>query len=144
MVRLNSNIFYQSSVRTIFKNFNILDEPGKPGTPKIKDYDANFVELEWGRPLSDGGSPITGYIIERRDKYSPVWEKCAEVDGDVNTGKVNDLIEGNSYEFRVVAVNKAGLSEPSDATKPHIARPKNSKFLKLTSHTIPRDTTLSD
>jgi len=60
--------------------------------------------------------------------YSPNWEKCAEVTGDVNTGKVPDLIEGNTYEFRVRAVNKAGPGEPSDATKPHLARPKNCKI----------------
>jgi hypothetical protein len=59
--------------------------------------------------------------------FSPNWEKCAEVKGDVTTGKVPDLIEGNQYEFRVRAVNKAGPGEPSDATKPHVARPKNCK-----------------
>lgn len=60
--------------------------------------------------------------------FSPNWEKCAEVKGDVTTGKVPDLIEGNQYEFRVRAVNKAGPGEPSDATKPHVARPKNCEY----------------
>nr|CAD7424747.1 unnamed protein product [Timema monikensis] len=104
---------------------NPFDDPGKPGTPEIKDYDKDFVELLWTRPTEDGGSPISGYIIEKKDKFSPNWEKCAEVAGDVTTGKVPDLIEGNRYEFRVRAVNKAGPGEPSDATKPHVARPKN-------------------
>ncbi|XP_023314705.1 twitchin isoform X11 [Trichogramma pretiosum] len=104
---------------------NPFDEPGKPGTPKIKDYDSDFVELEWTRPIDDGGSAITGYIIEKRDKFSPTWDKCAEVEDDVISGKVKDLIPGTQYEFRVRAVNKAGPGEPSDATKPHIARPKN-------------------
>lgn len=104
---------------------NPYDEPTKPGTPVIKDYDKDFVELAWDRPESDGGSPITGYIIEKKDKYSPDWEKCAEVEGDVTTGKVPDLIEGTKYEFRVRAVNKAGPGVPSDPTQPHIARAKN-------------------
>lgn len=46
-----------------------IDEPSKPGTPIIKDYDKNFVELEWEKPESDGGSPITGYIIEKKEKF---------------------------------------------------------------------------
>ncbi|XP_055385446.1 twitchin isoform X34 [Condylostylus longicornis] len=104
---------------------NPYDEPGKPGTPTIKDYDKDFVELEWTRPESDGGSPIVGYVIEKKDKYSPDWEKCADVEGDVTTGKVPDLIEGVKYEFRVRAVNKAGPGVPSDSTGPHVARPKN-------------------
>ena len=64
-------------------------------------------------------------IVRECCVYSPNWEKCAEVDGDVTTGRVPDLIEGNQYEFRVRAVNKAGPGEASDPTKPHIARPKN-------------------
>ncbi|KAF2885739.1 hypothetical protein ILUMI_20443 [Ignelater luminosus] len=104
---------------------NPFDEPDKPGTPEVIDYDKDFVELKWDKPKSDGGSPITGYIIEKRDKFNPNWEKCADVDGDVSTGKVNDLIEGTPYEFRIRAVNKAGPGEPSDASKIHVARPKN-------------------
>ncbi|XP_015183294.1 PREDICTED: twitchin isoform X5 [Polistes dominula] len=104
---------------------NPFDEPGKPGTPTVTDYDTNFVQLQWSRPDHDGGSPITGYVIEKRDKYSPTWEKCAEVEGDVNTGRVDDLVEGTHYEFRVRAVNKAGPGEPSEASKSHLARPKN-------------------
>lgn len=104
---------------------NPFDEPDKPGTPEIIDYDKDFVELKWDRPENDGGSPITGYVIEKRDKFNPNWEKCAEVDGDATTGKVNDLIEGTPYEFRVRAVNKAGSGTPSDASKTHVARPKN-------------------
>lgn len=107
---------------------NPFDEPDKPGTPEITDYDKDFVELKWDKPENDGGSPITGYIIEKRDKFNPNWEKCAEVDGDATVGKVNDLIEGTPYEFRIRAVNKAGPGEPSDASKIHVARPKNRKL----------------
>lgn len=107
---------------------NPFDEPGKTSAPEIVDYDKDFVELKWDKPESDGGSPITGYIIEKRDKYNPNWEKCAEVEGDTPRGKVDDLIEGTPYEFRIRAINKAGPGEPSDASKIHVARPKNRKY----------------
>ena len=81
--------------------------------------------MKWAKPESDGGSPITGYIIEKKDKYNPEWTPCAEIEGDVTTGKVNDLIEGTAYEFRVRAVNKGGPGEASDSTGTHVARPKN-------------------
>ncbi|CAG2161698.1 unnamed protein product [Oppiella nova] len=104
---------------------NPFDEPGKPGTPVIDDYDKDFVKLKWKEPESDGGSPITGYVIEKKDKYNPDWVPVAEVVGNVTTGKVPDLVEGNQYEFRVRAVNKGGPGVPSDSTGTHTARPKN-------------------
>ena len=104
---------------------NPYKEPGKPGTPDITDYDSDFVQLSWKRPESDGGSPITGYVIEKKDRYSSGWEPCLQVEGDNNTARVPDLIEGLQYEFRVRAVNKGGSGEPSEATAPHVARPKN-------------------
>lgn len=42
-------------------------------------------------------------------------------------GTIDGLKEGQQYEFRIRAVNKAGPGEPSDATKPIIAK---SRFVK--------------
>lgn len=106
----------------------IVDQPDKPGKPEIKDYDKDFVQLEWAKPETDGGSPITGYIIEKKTKHSPVWEKCGEVGGDMNTAKIEDLVEGNPYEFRIIAVNKGGESEPSQPSDLHVAKAKNRKY----------------
>lgn len=63
--------------KTDFKNIFIiklyivlhLDTPSRPSNPVIKDFDKDFVELGWDKPKTDGGSPITGYIIEKKDKY---------------------------------------------------------------------------
>lgn len=56
---------------------------------------------------------------------STLWEPCATVDGDSTKAHIPDLMEGNTYEFRVIAVNRAGPSDPSEPTPPHIARHKN-------------------
>lgn len=102
-------------------------KPDKPGTPVATDWDKDHVDLEWAPPKKDGGSPITGYIIEKRPRYGQ-WEKAVEVPGDKTSARVPDLTEGQEYEFRVIAVNKGGPGEPSDASVPVVAKPRFSKF----------------
>lgn len=63
------------------------------------------------------------------DKYGGSFVKCAEVAGNVCQGTVPKLEEGNQYQFRVRAVNKAGPGEPSEATNPHTAKARFCKYL---------------
>lgn len=102
----------------------IVATPSKPGAPEPEDWSANHVELKWTEPPSDGGSPITGYIVEVKDKYSPLWEKAIETTSPTPSAAVHGLIEGNEYQFRVIAVNKAGQSVPSEPGKTFVAKPR--------------------
>ena len=45
--------------------------------------------------------------------------------------RVPGLSEGKWYQFRVIAVNKAGESWPSVETKPHLCRHKNRTLNKI-------------
>lgn len=44
------------------------------------------------------------------------------------SGRVTDVIEGHEYEFRVIAVNKVGPSQPSDISKSVVAKPRFSTY----------------
>lgn len=99
-------------------------EPSKPGRPTPINWSKDFVELEWTKPKSDGGAPISEYIIQKRDKASRKWQDAATIGGDRTRGMVEDVEEGHEYEFRVIAVNKAGPSEPSDISDSVVAKPR--------------------
>ena len=42
----------------------MIDEPGQPGRPNILDWGPNHCDMSWALPDTDGGSPITHYVIE--------------------------------------------------------------------------------
>lgn len=127
MLRIHSVSYIKLEVITTNESL-FEDEPGKPGRPEPKDWDKDFVELAWRPPVSDGGAPIEKYIIQMHDKAGRGWVDAATVPGDKTSGRVDNVDEGHEYEFRIVAVNKAGPSEPSDPSKPVIAKPR---FRKL-------------
>ena len=56
------------------------DVPSKPGTPEIVDWDEKRVDLKWERPKTDNGAPITGYIIEKKERFGSSWEPCLETE----------------------------------------------------------------
>ena len=58
-----------------------------------------------------------------------MWEKALETSDPICQGKVVNLIENMEYQFRVIAVNKAGNSEPSDPTKTIVTKARFRKFL---------------
>lgn len=103
--------------------------PGQPGRPEPVDWNKDHVDLKWDAPISDGGAPIQAYIIEKKERGSTRWDKAAEVPGDQTKGTAPHLEEGKEYEFRVVAVNKAGPGEPSDASRSIVAKPRFRKYL---------------
>ncbi|XP_037071182.1 twitchin-like [Pollicipes pollicipes] len=106
---------------------NPYDPPESPGKPEIVDYDNKSVDLKWEAPKSDNGAPIQKYIIEKKNKKSGEWEKACEVPGSQLTGKVDDLVERDEYQFRVKAVNKAGPGNPSEPTDYHIVKHRKLK-----------------
>ncbi|KAG1651275.1 Twitchin [Nymphon striatum] len=52
------------------------DEPGKVMSIDVTDWDVDHADLVWTQPENDGGAPITGYLIEVKDKFSKEWTKA--------------------------------------------------------------------
>lgn len=56
----------------------VCAEPPGPPTPKVIDWTKSTVELEWIPPLVDGGSKVTGYIVEFKEVNKEEEEKKAQ------------------------------------------------------------------
>ena len=90
----------------------VVDKPGPPiGPLVVTDVTAHTISLSWKEPTDDGGSPITGYVVEKTDASYSMWKvvpgfcpKCSFT--------VKGLDEGKKYKFRVRAENMYGVSEP--------------------------------
>lgn len=104
-----------------FHSFILLDVPEAPDAPKIVAVKATSMDLTWTPPSSDGGSPITAYNVERKEAFSTRWVAAEQVMGTSCT--VTGLKEGTEYQFRVTAINKAGLGKPSGPSDARIAKP---------------------
>ena len=47
--------------------------PDAPGTPECVGHTSDSITLQWTRPQSDGGNPIRGYVVEKREKGTDRW-----------------------------------------------------------------------
>ncbi|KAK4474841.1 hypothetical protein MN116_000743 [Schistosoma mekongi] len=100
----------------------ITTVPSQPiGPLQVTNITDNSCQLSWLSPASDGGSAILGYRIYKREMYRRSWQeigRITELSGLTSSRQlqfqVQYLMHGTAYEFRVVAENKNGLSEPLD------------------------------
>ena len=93
---------------------NPISSPGQPVNPHITDITKSTLSVEWQKPRHDGGSPVSGYIVETQKAGSEAWKIwCTQETQKTTSFLIPDLVENYEYKVRVTAVNKAGLSEPS-------------------------------
>ena len=52
-----------------------VDPPGIPSTPDCTATTEDSITLQWEPPTKDGGKPITGYVVEKRERGSKRWTK---------------------------------------------------------------------
>ncbi|CBY41954.1 unnamed protein product, partial [Oikopleura dioica] len=105
----------KESEAVVIKNeFTVSRAPGKP---KIASTMSDSITITWDRPTHDGGSQITGYHVERRNKKNMNWVRAHKSAVHECRLRVAHLQAGNEYEFRVSAINKAGIGAVSEASE---------------------------
>uniref|UniRef100_A0A8C3NQR2 Myomesin 3 n=1 Tax=Cyanoderma ruficeps TaxID=181631 RepID=A0A8C3NQR2_9PASS len=120
-IRVPSLDGYREQTTYVFVRDAAALTAGAPGSPlnvKCHDVNKDCLILSWVAPSDDGGSPILGYLTERCVAGSEEWVQCSAQPVKSCRCPVLGLAEGQTYQFRVKAVNKAGTSHPSKASDP--------------------------
>uniref|UniRef100_A0A7N9ARH9 Titin n=1 Tax=Mastacembelus armatus TaxID=205130 RepID=A0A7N9ARH9_9TELE len=99
-----------------------FSEPAAPGAPIVFAATRDNMVVEWKPPTNNGGSPILGYHLERKEKNSLLWTKLNKLLITDTHFKTTELEEGIEYEFRVYAENIAGVSPASKVSESTVAR----------------------
>lgn len=93
---------------------------GAPGAPMdVHCHDANrdYVIVTWKPPNTTSEGAVIGYFVDRCEVGTNNWVQCNDAPVKICKYPVTGLLEGRSYEFRVRAVNSAGVSRPSRASE---------------------------
>lgn len=80
------------------------------------------MSIRWEEPYHDGGSKIIGYWVEKKERNTILWVKENKVPCLECNYKVTGLVEGLEYQFRTYALNAAGVSKASEASRPMMAQ----------------------
>lgn len=105
--------------------------PDAPEAPVVKEVFKDNVFLTWQPPANDGGAPVTGYTVERQSNITPRWIAVNKEPVSSTELRVPDLVEDNTYQFRVTAINQAGPSKPSEPSPTIKAKDPWSKHYPL-------------
>ena len=66
----------------IYAHFS--DVPMAPAAPEVTSRKRDAMLIEWKPPRKNGGSEVTGYVIEAKERNSVLWKTLAKTH---STGK---------------------------------------------------------
>ena len=103
------------------------------GPLEATEIRSDHITVKWKKPKDDGGSDITGYVLEKMDMDTGRWIPAGEVGpSEPHTFTFSGLTPKKKYKFRVKAVNKEGESEPLEADEGIVAKnPYGNKIFLL-------------
>ncbi|XP_052465758.1 neurofascin homolog (chicken) a isoform X15 [Carassius gibelio] len=91
----------------------VTGRPDPPQDLELSDPSARSVRLTWV-PGNENNSPVTDFLVQfEEDRWEPgKWQNLSIFDGDLNSVNLQ-LSPFVNYQFRVVAINAVGQSQPS-------------------------------
>ena len=108
------------------------DELG--GQPRVGECPGRGSDWEG---VSHGQGLKPGLLSHRCQGESEEWVPCHQAPGGTCRCPIQGLIEGQSYRFRVRALNRAGSSVPSKASEPVVMGDRDEAQRKTGGHRGP-------
>ena len=104
-------LFWQPTLNTTLALHYLV-----PAAPTILAVEAtsSTISVKWAACTNDGGSSITGYVVEYRPTLDPTSPFETHVLGkDVFSTTLDSLTPSTEYDVRVMVENAIGCSQPS-------------------------------
>lgn len=112
-------IEYHCVTSKLYKSTTVSEPPHlffaeAPTNVRITDITKTSISIAWQKPNYDGGSKISGYLIEKKESEKDRWTKANLTNVSETHYTVTGLTQDETYEFRVMAKNAVGsVSNPS-------------------------------
>ena len=91
-----------------------LVPPSAPTVGVVMATSSTSISVQWTASTTDGGSPITGYVVEYRNTSDSASQfMMRSVGRDILTTTVIGLVPFTTYDVRVRGENIVGRSDPS-------------------------------
>lgn len=91
----------------------ITEAPGQPRTLEVIHEGKDWIFLDWKDPME--GGEVAAHRVKRRTRDNGDWMDVGmSVESEVT---LNGQESGFEYEYRVIAVNKAGEGPPSNIAR---------------------------
>ncbi|KAL4657592.1 myomesin-3 [Arapaima gigas] len=100
-----------------------LHTPSSPSAVALLNCSGTDMVIGWRAPASNGGDPIRGYYLDQRNAASIDWHEVNVKPIKDRVYKVEGLLRGHCYQFRVFATNIVGLGKPSEASEAFLCEP---------------------
>lgn len=103
-------MFAYDRFKRVTKVSFVADVPSPPVGPLgVFGIARDSLTLTWHEPARNGGSPVTGYRVECT-RGDGAWTLAATA--DTTSAVVPALQPGQTYQFRIFAINEIGTSQP--------------------------------
>uniref|UniRef100_A0A3B4ACT1 Titin n=1 Tax=Periophthalmus magnuspinnatus TaxID=409849 RepID=A0A3B4ACT1_9GOBI len=99
-----------------YKATDTLYVPGAPCNPRVLDTTKSSITVAWNKPVYDGGSEVTGYVVETcipcEKEEDEEWTIRTPKEGLKATNfTILNLKENQEYKIQISALNSEGMGE---------------------------------